>query len=497
MGKKIAIFGGSFDPVHLGHLNMARAAVAEAGLDELVFVPTRIQPFKQDRKVTIGPHRLSMIETAIADDRHIFSASEFELLQESVSYSYLTLRHFRRLYEEKYGPDTRLYFLTGADSFLKVEKWMEAEEILTSYGFIVGARPASDTEGIKSKRTGVSDSFKSGCDSMKSDYSLDQLDQCIENIRKAYGTEIIKLSNQEFPASSSEIREAIAEFGKEELEKEKAGIRCSVHEGLENILKDKVPDGVIKYIRKCSLYGLDHKDYGPMLSLDFRSLIDPAYHEQYDRIKAFQHSNLDDHRIAHTNGVAQLAMDIALKIGADVSKACMGAQLHDVAKCLTRRQCDEEVMKYGLDKSYLSSKNVAHGPIAGAWGRDKFGIEDEDILNAARYHTTARAEMSPVEKCVFIGDAAEIGRDYPDAEYIRIHAADNVDAACLYTIIWCEDNVIAKGHKVHHLSTEAKEYFEAFVPAKDIAPYMANYKKQVADGVEYAVGGKARWKDEL
>ena len=175
--RRIGILGGTFDPVHNGHIHLAEDAIREADLDEVVMIPAKIQPFKQDRKTASGEDRLQMIALAAGPDSHI-TVSRFELLQEGVSYTYLTLRHMREVYN-----GDKLYFITGTDSLLKLDTWMNAEELLTNYAYIVGTRPG---------------------------YRQDELEATMKNLRERFGTEIINLSRTQPDVSATEIRERLA-----------------------------------------------------------------------------------------------------------------------------------------------------------------------------------------------------------------------------------------------------------------------------------------------
>ena len=176
--KKIGILGGTFDPVHYGHIALAEDAVREAGLHEVVMIPARIQPFKQDREYASGEDRFNMLALAAGKDDHI-TVSKYELEQESVSYTYLTLRHM----QEFDGSDTRLYFITGTDSFLKIDSRMNAEELLTNYAYIIGTRPG---------------------------YRQDEYREAVQRITETYGTEVISMNKTELDISATEIREKIA-----------------------------------------------------------------------------------------------------------------------------------------------------------------------------------------------------------------------------------------------------------------------------------------------
>ena len=128
--------------------------------------------------------------------------SKYELQQESISYTYLTLRHM----QEFFGEDTRLYFITGTDSFLKIDTWMNAEELLSNYAYIIGTRPG---------------------------YRQDEYRKALQKITSAYGTEVISMNKTELDISATQIRQMVAE-GKP--------------------ISDLVPPEVERYIREHGLY---------------------------------------------------------------------------------------------------------------------------------------------------------------------------------------------------------------------------------------------------
>lgn len=199
--KKIGILGGSFDPVHNGHVSLAKHALIKGGLHEVVMIPARIQPFKQDRVPASGEDRFNMLALAAGKDDHI-TVSKFELQQDGVSYTYLTMRHM----QEFFGDDTRLYFITGTDSFLKLDTWKNALELLTKYSYIIGTRPG---------------------------YRQDEYEEALRRITSAYGTEVISMEWTEPDISATQIRQMIAE-GKP--------------------VDDLVPTEVGRYIKEHGLY---------------------------------------------------------------------------------------------------------------------------------------------------------------------------------------------------------------------------------------------------
>lgn len=130
--KKIGIMGGTFNPVHNGHLLIAENARAQLALDEVRFIPNGAPPHKMEEQIESGDHRLCMIRLAIADNP-AFVADDRELCEKRVSYSYLTLRE---LHEE--SPGDTLYFIMGGDSLRDFKTWYHPE-IICRYAVLAAA----------------------------------------------------------------------------------------------------------------------------------------------------------------------------------------------------------------------------------------------------------------------------------------------------------------------------------------------------------------------
>lgn len=142
---KIGIYGGSFNPIHNGHMHLAECVMNDLGLDKIIFVPSKISPHKSSDEYVSEKDRLKMIELAIAE-KDKFELSDYELSQERVSYSVYTVRHFRELY-----PDDELFLLIGTDMLLCFEKWYCFEEIMQNVILAVAARNDGDLKDIEKK----------------------------------------------------------------------------------------------------------------------------------------------------------------------------------------------------------------------------------------------------------------------------------------------------------------------------------------------------------
>lgn len=123
--KKIAIFGGSFDPIHIGHLLSVEYARQELGLDQVIFMPVQKAPHKEKEAMASDVHRLKMIELSIKDNPN-FLLSDIEIQsEEAVSYTYLTIKKLKEVHE-----DASFYLFVGADMFADLPNWRRIEYIL-------------------------------------------------------------------------------------------------------------------------------------------------------------------------------------------------------------------------------------------------------------------------------------------------------------------------------------------------------------------------------
>ncbi len=134
---KIGLFGGTFDPVHVGHLIVAQDVVAALDLRSLVFVPTGVPPHKDPGDVTAGRIRLEMLRAAVEGDPRI-AVTDLELRRGGASYTVETLREYRER-----NPDARVFFVMGADQFQELHSWREPEAVAELAELVIMAREGS------------------------------------------------------------------------------------------------------------------------------------------------------------------------------------------------------------------------------------------------------------------------------------------------------------------------------------------------------------------
>ena len=173
---RIGVFGGTFDPVHIGHLIFADAAREQAGLSNVLFMPANIQPFKQDDLVA-PDDRIRMLRLATAGNPY-FGVTTVETDKGGVSYTIDSLRELDAEF-----PGRGICFIIGVDMFLNLWKWKEADTLIREFDFAVGARPG---------------------------YDLQAAEEAAEDLRKTHGARIDIVKNPLMEFSSTEIRRRLA-----------------------------------------------------------------------------------------------------------------------------------------------------------------------------------------------------------------------------------------------------------------------------------------------
>lgn len=134
--RRIALYGGTFDPVHLGHLEVARSVLELFEIEKVIFIPAQIAPHKVGRPVTEPIHRYAMLALATQDDPRL-RISTFELDAPNRRYTVDTVAEFQRVL----GDDTELFFIMGADSWSEITTWRDWERLLKMTNHIVVTRP--------------------------------------------------------------------------------------------------------------------------------------------------------------------------------------------------------------------------------------------------------------------------------------------------------------------------------------------------------------------
>ena len=371
---KVALFGGSFNPVHNEHINIVKAAIKSLSLDKVIVMPSNVTPSKNGRTFASADDRLNMCRLAFDGVPNVV-VSDFEISQKGISYSYLTCRKFK----EKY-PDDERYFIIGGDMLENFGEWRNPDEILKYVTLAVCAR--EDESAIKKAQENFSVRFGKAVESI--DY---------------IGSKI----------SSTRIR-----------------VLAALGETLEGLVRP----GVEKYITDNSLY-----------------LIDGA-----NEVK----KSLSAHRWKHTIGVAVTAAENCTRYGVSEKDAIEAALFHDCAKEL---QKDSPLISGCKIPDEVPSP-VVHQFTGAYLAEHKYGVKDENILNAIKYHCSGRENMTPLEKLIYLSDMLEEGREYDGVQELRNIFKEDKDEA-IYCALKEQLNYLnSSGFTVYDLTQKAYDYLK-------------------------------------
>lgn len=374
VGKRIGIFGGTFDPIHQAHLTLGEIAYRQFGLDGIWFMPSKQPPHKMDKPVSPVEDRFAMVRLATADTPY-FTCSGFELGLPGKSYTANTLTTLNHLY-----PDTQFYFIMGGDSLFALEEWHKPEVILQKAVILAAVREDHDTT---------------------------QMQEQIDYLTGKYGGDIRLLYTPLMDVSSSDIRRR-------------------VRQGQD--ISEMVAEPVEQYIRAHGLY--TSGNFGEVRDAAISHLPETTVSEIASGLKA----TLKPHRYEHTLNVAVLARHLAVSAGVDPEKAFLAGLLHDCAKSYT----DEELLTLCQLRNIRVSEAEARAPHLlhakyGAWMAEYvYGIDDPEICSAIACHTTGKPGMNALEKVVFVSDYLEPGRNQaPHLHILRKLAEKDLDMTVL------------------------------------------------------------------
>lgn len=150
---KKGIFGGTFDPIHNGHLHVAYEALYKLGLDQIIFVPAGNPPHKMRKIITDGEKRVELIGKVISEEKK-FKVSSYEVYKKDLSYTYETLKHFNSL-----EPSTEWYFITGMDCLMQIDTWKNVGGILEKCKFVVFNRVGYKKEEIYNQKINIENKY--------------------------------------------------------------------------------------------------------------------------------------------------------------------------------------------------------------------------------------------------------------------------------------------------------------------------------------------------
>lgn len=360
------LFGGSFDPPHIAHTEMAEAVANLNETEKLVIIPAFSAPLKNGAKESYK-HRFNMCELAFG----FIKKAEISNIEEIINLKNKTEKSYTvdtiKTYIAQNNLKEKPYFLIGADSAEHLNEWKNAKELCLICNFLVFKRNGKINTSV--------------LDKLNANYKI------LDFLPKNY--------------SSTKIR--------------------------ENIAFNDVSEKVKQYIMANSLYNIDEK------------------------YKEILQKNMGERRYNHSLNVAEEAIRLAKKYNADENLAYTAGLLHDITKEIPQKTQLKFCSEFGILMNDIekNSFKLWHAITGAYYVKYILGIENKDIFDAIRYHTTAKPNMPLLSKIIYLADYTSKERDYDGVEDMRKYVDISLEKAMLEALKFTVEDVSAKGLPVH------------------------------------------------
>jgi len=391
---KIGIYGGTFNPPHLGHMAAAKTAAQVLGLDKLVLIPAATPPHKQlPEGSPTAEQRLDMVRL-MADNLNmpgVAQVSDIELRREGKSYTSDTLTAMKALY-----PDAELWLLMGTDMFLTLQNWHEPERIMELAGICAFGRTEQDGEELFAPQR---------------DY-----------LQKTFNAKVTTITLPGLvDISSTQLREVLEAGQGEEF----------------------LCPAVYGYILMNGLYGT-HAD---LKHLDLPELRACSYSMvRAKRIPHIMGTEEEAVRLAKRWGV-----DETMARRAAILHDCTKYLELDEQLALCAQYGVE------LDELERRAVKLLHSKTGACIAKHVFG-EDEQVYQAIFWHTTGKADMSMAEKVIYLADYIEPTRDFDGVEPLRALAYEDIDKALLLGMEMTVEEMNQRGNPIHRNTQAARDW---------------------------------------
>ncbi len=400
--RRLGIMGGTFDPIHIGHLACAEQAREAFDLDAVVFVVAGTPAFKQDKRVSPAADRLAMCAAAVASNPH-FDVSSIEVDRPGVTYTADTLRELRAHYPD----NVELWFITGADAVCSILKWRESEVVARLARIVAVTRPGWELSEQQRRVIEEHGAF------------------CVHTLQ-ATGLAV----------SSTDLRRRVAR-------------------GLS--IRYLTMQRVLDYISEHGLYQEEVQsgdDEGVSEMATSEAVDEDVFSEAFYQARADELSGrVKQKRFTHSLGVSDTAAKMARAYGCDEATARLAGLLHDWDKGYDDAGIVARVRELGLAKeyaTYLDMPHLLHGPTASVALARRFPALPADLLRAIRLHTTGAVGMTDLDMIIYVADAIEPGRDYPGIEELRaMVGAAELEELFMATFQHVLDNLVSRRKRIH------------------------------------------------
>ena len=356
--KRVGILGGTFDPIHKGHIGLALAAKEQFNLDMMWIMPTHISPHKQRESVTEDIHRLMMIERSLPDESLEMNVMEFAREGKSFTSDTLTALH-------REHPDGEWYYVMGEDSLRDFPRWHEPQTIASVARIPVAIREEDESRFAR----------------------------LLEERNRQYNNAFLPLKVAYLPVSSTMLRSMLR----------------------NGEATDLITEGALSYIRRFGLYGLESTAIRPETMRRYRELVAQLSKKlsghRISHCIGVAHLAADFMQEHEENAGNPASADGFYN---SVQQAFLAGILHDCAKYIPYREYESICVQNNISVSVSESVSpeLLHAKVGAFFAKHEYGINDPVILNAILKHCTGDVDMNPVELAVFTADFCEPFRDH-------------------------------------------------------------------------------------
>lgn len=388
---RIGVFGGSFNPPHLGHLLAVREFQRALSLDRVLLVPAATPPHKALSANSPSARERFEMTILAASQLPFAEVSDLELRREGASYTADTLVELRGAY-----PNDELYLLMGTDMFLSFDRWYQPERIAALATLAVAHRSEDKAEKLQAQAAAL---------------------------EKAFHVRTVFVDNEFLPHSSTSVRALLA-FGAAE---------------------EYLAPAVLAYIQKNHLY---------FCGADLKNL-------PFDRLQEVSLCLHNPKRVAHVQGCSETAALLAEKFGANVTDARRAGILHDITKALNSQEQLNLCANYGMILTQFQRENpkLLHAKTGAAVAERIFG-ENTAVCEAICWHTTGKANMTTLEKIIYLADYMEPNRNFDGVEELRRLTYADLDEAMYLGLQMTAEQLRSRGSEIDEHTLSAMGFFE-------------------------------------
>lgn len=427
---KIAVFGGSFNPLHNGHAMLADTVIKDLGYDKVLFVPTCIPPHKRVNADVSPEKRLEMLELFCSTNGYgHFEVEPCEIERGGVSYTVDTIEYLNQKYSKVL--EGKLAFIMGDEVAAEFDKWKNPEKISKLADLIITHRIKDDSESHPDASV-MENIQNTPIGDYKGDFNV-RFDE------KSFKYPYTLLKESVLPVSSSDIRKRIIEG---------------------RSIKYLLPTEIYRFIMENNLYMQFDKDEKSSACRKMN------YEAKIEEIRAYTKAHVKKSRYEHSERVAQMCSLLCGHYGLNIEEGYLAGIAHDMCKDMDDEEVTKVASKDGLP-IYDIEKNkpsLLHGRAAAILMKEKFGITDKNILEAVAFHTSGKVDMCDLTKCLFLADKIEPGRPQSTEEYRNRYLTLSLDEMTACIIMENYDYVLnKKGYVLYPETERLVEYYKKFI----------------------------------